>query len=233
MKRHPILDFGFWILDWLPNDRTELEIRQNFLINPFSKGGLKPLFFGQISLSAIALSILLLGCAASVPAQVGGETLVGKQPSPSPVVSSSPTNAGQMLPISAQTEIKGQRILLEVARTSQQQQMGLMYRTSLAANRGMLFSFDPPRPVSFWMKNTKIPLDMIFLGEGKVKAIAANVPPCTADPCPSYGPQNTIIIDQVIELRAGRAAELGLKAGDRVSIKFLNGNTTPATHPSS
>lgn len=159
--------------------------------------------------------------------------LLGKQPPPSPVVLSSPTSAGQMLPISAQAEIGGQRILLEVARTQQQQQIGLMYRTSLAANRGMLFSFDPPRPVSFWMKNTKIPLDMIFLQAGRVKAISANVPPCTADPCPSYGPENTIIIDQVIELRGGRAAELGLKVGDRVSIKFLDGNTTPAAQPSS
>lgn len=186
----------------------------------------------RFSLSGIALSILLLGCAASVPAAQETGLLIGKQPAPSPVVSSSPTNAGQMLPISAQAEIKGQRILLEVAQTPLQQEIGLMYRTSLANNRGMLFPFNPPRPVSFWMKNTKIPLDMIFLRDGRVKAIAANVPPCKADPCPSYGPQNTII-DQVIELRSGRAAQLGLNVGDRVNLKFLNGNTPPATQPSS
>ena len=187
----------------------------------------------QIGLSGIVLSLWLMGCASSVPAEQGNEVLLGKQPLASPVVSSSPTNAGQMLPISAQAEIKGQRILLEVAQTHQQQQMGLMYRTSLAGNRGMLFPFDPPQPVSFWMKNTKIPLDMIFLREGRVKSIAANVPPCTADPCPSYGPKNTIIIDQVIELRAGRAAELGLKVGDRINITFLNGNTPPTVRPTS
>jgi uncharacterized protein len=174
-----------------------------------------------------------MSCASSVPAEPGQEKLLSQQPTPAPVVSSSPTNAGQMLPISAQAEIRGQRISLEVARTRQQQQMGLMYRTSLADNRGMLFPFDPPQPTSFWMKNTKIPLDMIFLRDGQVKAIFANVPPCKADPCPSYGPENTILIDQVIELRAGRAAELGLKVGDRVTIKFLDRNTPPTTQPTS
>lgn len=176
-----------------------------------------------------------MSCASSVPAQPGQERVLSQPstPTPAPVVSSSPTHAGQMLPISAQAAIRGQRILLEVARTRQQQQMGLMYRTSLADNRGMLFPFDPPQPVSFWMKNTKIPLDMIFLRNGQVKAISANVPPCKADPCPSYGPENTIIIDQVMELRAGRAAELGLKVGDRINIKFLDTNTSPTIQPSS
>jgi hypothetical protein len=130
-----------------------------------------------------------------------------------------------MLPISALAEMAGQKISLEVARTPEEQAMGLMYRTSLAPDRGMLFAFNPPRPVSFWMKNVSIPLDMVFLRNGEVKAIAANVPPCTTTPCPSYGPE--IAIDQVIELRGGRAAELGLKVGDRVSVKFLDEKITP------
>lgn len=184
----------------------------------------------QISLLGITLSILLMGCALSVPAQVTeGKPLKSDEPlPPPPLVSSSPTNSGQMLPISALAEIGRQQIMLEVARTPQQQQMGLMYRTSLAANRGMLFPFAPPQPVSFWMKNTKIPLDMVFLRDGQVKALKVNVPPCTTNPCPTYGPESEILIDQVIELRAGRAAELALKVGDRVSIKFLNANTPPA-----
>ncbi len=98
--------------------------------------------------------------------------------------------------------------------------MGLMYRRSLADNRGMMFIFDPPQPVSFWMKNTLIPLDIVFLEGGKVKAISPNVPPCKSDPCPTYGPN--VAIDRVIELRGGRAAELGLKPGDNVTIEFLN-----------
>ncbi len=183
----------------------------------------------RISLLGIMLSILLIGCAASVPAKVTDGTPLksSEQLPPPPVVASSPMNTGQMLPISAQAEMAGQRISLEVARTLQEQATGLMYRTSLADDRGMLFSFDPPQPVNFWMKNVKISLDMVFLRDGEVIEIAANVPPCTTSPCPTYGPQS--LIDQVIELRGGRAAELGLKVGDKVSIKFLDGNTTPAT----
>jgi hypothetical protein len=172
------------------------------------------------------LSILLVGCVASTPAKVADNMpLKSGEQLPSPqIVSSSPTNTGQMLPVSAQVEIGGQRIALEVARTPQEQAMGLMYRSSLEPNRGMLFDFNPPQPVNFWMKNTIIPLDMVFLKDGEVKAIAPDVPPCTTTPCPTYGPE--VPIDQVIELRGGRAAELGIKVGDRVSIKFLGGNTT-------
>jgi uncharacterized membrane protein (UPF0127 family) len=180
----------------------------------------------RISLLGITLSILLMGCATSVPAKVvetplqSGETL----PTP-PLLSSSPTNKGQMLPISAQAQMAGQQIKLEVARTPQERAMGLMYRTELAADRGMLFAFVPPQPVSFWMKNTLIPLDMVFLRKGQVKAITANVPPCRTEPCPSY--PSGVAIDQVIELRGGRAAELGLKVGDRVNIRFNEPIATP------
>lgn len=133
-------------------------------------------------------------------------------------VYASPSPKGQTLPITATTDIKGQVIELEVAQTRQQQATGLMFRKSLPDNRGMLFSFAQPQVTSFWMKNVSIPLDMIFLYQNKVKAIASNVPPCTTNPCPVYGP-NTII-DRVIELRGGRAEELGLKVGDSVKIEF-------------
>jgi uncharacterized membrane protein (UPF0127 family) len=129
--------------------------------------------------------------------------------------------APQKLPISASAKIANQRINLEVARTPHQIEKGLMYRTSLAADRGMLFVYEPPQPVSFWMRNTKIPLDMVFLRDGQVKALKTNVPPCTTNPCPTYGPGSKVVIDQVIELRGRRSAELGLKVGDRVNIKFF------------
>jgi uncharacterized membrane protein (UPF0127 family) len=129
------------------------------------------------------------------------------------------SSEGQELPISAKATMAGQIIQLEVAQTPQQQAMGLMHRPPLPDDRGMLFPFDPPRPVLFWMKNTPAPLDMVFLLNGQVKAIAADVPPCNADPCPTYGPGT--FVNQVIELRAGRAAELGLKTGDRVTVQFL------------
>lgn len=129
---------------------------------------------------------------------------------------------GQYLPISAETEINGQKIQLEVARTLQEQAQGLMHRPPLPDDRGMLFPFDPPRPVQFWMKNTPSPLDMVFLRDGEIQAIVAAAPPCEADPCPTYGPETPVAIDQVLELRSGRASELGLAVGDRLEIQFLN-----------
>jgi hypothetical protein len=131
----------------------------------------------------------------------------------------------QKLPISASASVANQRINLEVARTPYQLSKGLMHRTFLPADQGMLFVYEPPQPVSFWMKNTKISLDMVFLRDGRVKMLKANVPPCTTNPCPTYGPGSEVAIDQVVELRAGRAAQLGLKTGDRVNIKFFDGVT--------
>jgi len=128
----------------------------------------------------------------------------------------------QYLPISAEAEINGQTIQLEVARTLQEQAKGLMYRPPLPDDRGMLFPFDPPRPVQFWMKNTPSPLDMVFLRDGEVQAIVTAAPPCEADPCPTYGPETSVAIDHVLELRSGRAAELGLTVGDRLEIQLLN-----------
>jgi len=116
--------------------------------------------------------------------------------------------------------ISGKLIELEVARTVQQQTTGLMYRASLPDNRGMLFAFNPPIAVSFWMKNVQINLDMVFMYQGKVTFVAANVPPCRSEPCPVYGPGT--VIDQVIELRGGRAKELGIKVGDRITIQYLS-----------
>jgi uncharacterized protein len=133
----------------------------------------------------------------------------------------------QSLPISAIAKIGGQKIELEVAKTLQQQATGLMFRQTLADNRGMLFPFKPPQPVSFWMKNCLIALDMIFIHKGKVVAIAANSPPCTAYPCPSY--ESGAAVDQVIELRGGRAAELNLRLGDVIVVEFLPNKKTANT----
>jgi uncharacterized membrane protein (UPF0127 family) len=131
-----------------------------------------------------------------------------------------PVPAGQKLPISAVATIpNGTKIQLEVAKTPEQQAMGLMYRTNLADNQGMLFKFPSAQPVSFWMKNTLIPLDMIFLQNGVIKYIQASAPPCASEPCPTYGPNTPI--DTVIELRSGRAAELNLQVGNRVKIELL------------
>lgn len=175
------------------------------------------------------LSVLLLSCSGQVHSSTPKPPSEQGQGQPSPQANSnSPaqTSLGQTMPISAKAIVAGQEIQLEVAQTPQQQEMGLMYRTSLAANRGMLFPFNPPQPINFWMKNTLIPLDMVFLRNGVVQGIARNVPPCTSDPCPTYGSGT---VDQVIELRGGRAAELGLKVGDRVTIQKLDASTSHST----
>lgn len=166
---------------------------------------------GMAALLSIGLSLFLMSC---TPAP----TSLGEAPAEAaaPQAEISPA---QSLPISAEAEIAGQVIQLEVARTPAEQAMGLMYRTSLPGDRGMLFSFEPPRPVQFWMQDTLIPLDMVFMRDGEVKAIVANAQPCTTNPCPTYGPRREVV-NQVIELAGGRAAELGLAVGDRVILRF-------------
>ena len=102
---------------------------------------------------------------------------------------------------------------VEVARTPGQQEHGLMGRRSLAADAGMLFPYDPPQPASFWMRNTLIPLDMIFIrADGSIARIAANTVPMSETPVTVAEP-----VTAVLELRGGRAAELGIRPGDRVS----------------
>ena len=133
-----------------------------------------------------------------------------------PLEASTADPRGQQLPIEARAIVGDQTILLEVAKTPEQQEIGLMFRTELPSDRGMLFPFGQTRMARFWMKNTLIPLDMVFLREGRVVAIEVNVPPCRKDPCPSYGP--SLWVDAVLELPAGRSAQLGLKVGDRLAI---------------
>ncbi len=104
---------------------------------------------------------------------------------------------------------------VEVAETSPQQARGLMFRTELADDRGMLFPFRKPRMASFWMKNTVIPLDIIFVrADGSIENIAENTIPYSTDPVESTAP-----VAAVLELRGGLTSELGIAAGDKVSWK--------------
>lgn len=104
------------------------------------------------------------------------------------------------------------RFTVEVARTSEEQATGLMNRSSLAPDRGMIFPFEAPREASFWMKNTLIPLDMIFVrADGTIANIEANTVPLLLQPVYSAGP-----VAAVLEIAGGRSAELGIKAGDKV-----------------
>ena len=105
------------------------------------------------------------------------------------------------------------RLYVEIAGSVVEQAKGLMFRTELAEDAGMIFPFPQPRPASFWMKNTVIPLDIIFIRpNGTIESIAANTIPYSTDPVVSGEP-----VAAVLELRGGLTAELGIAAGDKVS----------------
>lgn len=102
---------------------------------------------------------------------------------------------------------------VEIAATPAQQQQGLMFRQELAPDRGMIFPYDPPKDASFWMRNTYIPLDIIFVrADGTIARIAENTVPLSETPIGSLEP-----VTMVLEIAGGRAAELGIEPGDVVT----------------
>ena len=114
-------------------------------------------------------------------------------------------------------------VKVEVATTEAEIQRGLMFRTSLAEDSGMIFLFRPPRAVNFWMYNCLISLDMLFVKNGKIVKICENVPPCKSkDPreCPTYPEGAGIEVSEVVEVCAGYAKKHGLKEGDSVSFEM-------------
>ncbi len=126
----------------------------------------------------------------------------------------------QYLPVTAKAKIADRTIKLEVTRSLAEQSKGLMFRSTLPDDRGMLFNFNPPQAIGFWMKNVPVALDIVFIYKNKVVAIAPNAMPCKAEPCTIY-PTPSVVADQVIELRAGLAREMKLKLGDRVIIEKI------------
>ncbi|WP_411339720.1 DUF192 domain-containing protein [Sphingopyxis sp. J-6] len=117
------------------------------------------------------------------------------------------------IPLTIAADEKLHKFNVEVARTAEEQQQGLMFRTSLPAGGGMLFPFEKPRIASFWMKNTLIPLDMIFVrADGSIDRIAENTIPESLEPVASGGE-----VAAVLELAGGTAAELGLDENARVT----------------
>lgn len=140
--------------------------------------------------------------------------VVACQPSASQGVALERSAAGlEQVPLTIESRGKRHAFVVEVARTPDEQTMGLMNRQSLAPDRGMIFPYDPPRPAAFWMKNTLIPLDMIFVRpDGTIGSIAANTVPLSLEPVPSGEP-----VAAVLEIAGGRSAELGIGPGDKVS----------------
>ena len=142
--------------------------------------------------------------------------LAACQPSASNAVELARSPAGlEQAALTISSHGKLHRFTVEVARTGEEQAMGLMNRASLDPNRGMIFPFDPPRQAGFWMKNTLIPLDMIFVrADGSIANIAANTVPLSLEPVYSNGE-----VAAVLEIAGGRSAELGVQPGDKVEWK--------------
>jgi hypothetical protein len=110
------------------------------------------------------------------------------------------------------TETGDHRFDIEVVNTEQERARGLMYRRSLPQNGGMLFLYDPPQHIVMWMKNTFIPLDMVFIArDGTVHRIESNAEPFSTDRIASGA-----VVLGVLELNGGAAQRIGLKPGDRI-----------------
>ena len=106
---------------------------------------------------------------------------------------------------------------VEIADDDQERARGLMFRQSLADDRGMLFHFQEPEYASFWMRNTAISLDIIFIGlDGRILNIAERTTPFSEEGVPSIG-----LARGVLEIRGGRASELGIRAGDKVNHRIF------------
>ncbi len=121
----------------------------------------------------------------------------------------------KVIPFSIISEGGKVEIDIEIADDPKERSKGLMYRKSLPQNSGMLFIFENERNVSFWMKNTLIPLDMIFIAEnGTITEIKQNIQPCESDPCESY-PSNEPT-KYVLEVNANFSKENNIQVGDKL-----------------
>lgn len=124
-----------------------------------------------------------------------------------------PARSAGTVPLTITSNGKVHRFNVEVARSEAEQERGLMFRDRLSDDGGMIFPMEPPRVASFWMKNTVIPLDMIFIrADGTIARIAAETVPYSLNPVTSGEP-----VAAVLELRGGRAGELGISEDDRVT----------------
>lgn len=153
-------------------------------------------------LAALAAAALLSGCRAEPQSPAGPPAAAAKAPSGLEIVP---------LRIRAGDQIYDFRV--EVARSEEEQARGLMFRDRLGPGEGMLFPFVPARPASFWMKDTLIPLDMIFVrADGSIARVVVNTIPHSLDPVAVSEP-----VTAVLEIAGGRSVELGIDEYARVS----------------
>ena len=116
-------------------------------------------------------------------------------------------------------ELGGKSFAVEIADTREKQALGLMFRDEMPANEGMLFIFPNEAPRSFWMKNTRIALDIMYFDKDlKLVSISADAQPCKVSRCPSY--PSIAPAKYVLELNAGIASDLGVGLGDRLTVEL-------------
>ncbi|MFP5330528.1 MAG: DUF192 domain-containing protein [Alphaproteobacteria bacterium] len=152
--------------------------------------------------AAVAIAVLLAACS---PQAAPGE------PANANAEAGRPQTGLELMQLRIRSAGAVHRFTVEVARSAEEQRIGMMFRTSVPDDRGMLFPYDPPQLVAFWMRNTLIPLDMVFIrADGTIARIATAVP-LSDVPVPSGEP-----VSAVLEIRGGLAAQLGIKAGDKV-----------------
>lgn len=119
--------------------------------------------------------------------------------------------------VAIQTASGNYSIRAEIAQTPAEQSNGLMYRDSLDENTGMLFVFERVEPVAFWMKNTRIPLDIIFVNASGSIVNIVTAQPCIEEPCEQYRSDGAV--KYVLEVNGGYAARQGIRAGDIVVLQ--------------
>ena len=157
-------------------------------------------------------SLTLLAMVALAACSPGQSNVVAAEPTQQ-ASATHPESGLDIVPLTV-TTAAGQEhaFMVEVARSREEQARGLMFRTELGPNEGMIFLRNPPDIASFWMKNTPLPLDIIFIGpDRRISNIAAMAEPYSLESVYSVGP-----VLGVLELRGGRAQELGIEPGDLV-----------------
>ncbi|HEU4820923.1 MAG TPA: DUF192 domain-containing protein [Qipengyuania sp.] len=158
------------------------------------------------------VSLLLLGLAAACSPQPAAEAT---QTAPSAETASPqrhPESGLAVIPLSVTTASGTHHFRAEVAATAAEQQKGMMFRTAMAPDEAMIFPNAVPQMRSFWMKNTVIPLDIIYIGPDRRVLNIVPGEPYSLESLPSAGP-----VINVLEIAGGRAAELGIKPGDVVA----------------
>ena len=112
-------------------------------------------------------------------------------------------------------ELNGERFKVELADTDESRARGLMFRDRMDADHGMLFVFEREEPQAFWMRNTRIPLDILYFdAQRRLVSVSAGVPPCTTPRCPTY--PSAAPARFTLELNAGVARRLGTRRGDAI-----------------